>query len=266
LNVSASIGVIGMASPLLQEIFGGRLIGLDLKFDALNPEQLTRVSAIAAGFTGLLSLFNIAGRIVWASCSDKLGRKLTYFIFFTLGALLYLSAPSAGHAGQVGLFVAIFCVILTMYGGGFATIPAYLADMFGTQMVGAIHGRLLTAWSVAGIVGPSLVNYINDAQIKAGIAKSAAYDTTLYIMAALLAGGWVCNLLVKPVASHCFMSDEELAAERALAHDVVTSTPGMATSEAHSSRALVFAFWLLVSLPLAWGVWNTVDKALVLFR
>ncbi len=267
LNVSAGIGVIGMASPMLQEIFGGRLLGLDLKFDQLNTAQLGQTAAIAAGFTGLLSLFNIAGRIAWASCSDVIGRKATYFLFFVLGMALYSAAPSAGAAGNVALFVALFCVILTLYGGGFATIPAYLADMFGTQMVGAIHGRLLTAWSVAGILGPVLVNYINDAQTKAGVAKSAAYDTTLYVLAALLAGGLLCNLLVRPVAARWFMSETELASERQLAHDApMALLANTRQDDQPSSTLLVAGFWLLVGVPLAWGVWNTLVKALVLFQ
>ena len=267
LNVSAGIGVIGMASPMLQEIFGGRLLGLDLKFDQLSAAQLGQTAAIAAGFTGLLSLFNIAGRIAWASCSDVIGRKATYFVFFVLGMALYAVAPSAGAAGSVALFVAVFCVILTMYGGGFATIPAYLADMFGTQMVGAIHGRLLTAWSVAGILGPVLVNYINDAQIKAGVAKSAAYDTTMYVLAALLAGGLLCNLLVRPVAAHHFMSATELAAERQLAHDLPALALADGKQHQHASSPLLVAgLWLVVGVPLAWGIWNTVVKAMVLLR
>jgi MFS family permease len=271
LNVSAGIGVIGMASPMLQEIFGGRLVGLDIKFDQLDKDQLGQVAAIAAGFTGLLSLFNIGGRFLWASLSDFIGRKLTYFVFFVLGFVLYAYAPSAGHTGSVALFVGIFCIILTMYGGGFATIPAYLADMFGTQMVGAIHGRLLTAWSVAGIVGPLLVNYINDAQIKSGVPKSEAYDTTMYILAALLVGGFVCNLLVRPVAAKWFMTDEELAAERKLAHDraqadAVSAISGVSGAGTGSNPAVVGAFWVLVAVPLAWGVWNTLQKAWVLFH
>ena len=267
LNVSAGIGVIGMASPMLQEIFGGRLLGLDLKFDQLSAAQLGQTAAIAAGFTGLLSLFNIAGRIAWASCSDVIGRKATYFVFFVLGMALYAVAPSAGAAGSVALFVAVFCVILTMYGGGFATIPAYLADMFGTQMVGAIHGRLLTAWSVAGILGPVLVNYINDAQIKAGVAKSAAYDTTMYVLAALLAGGLLCNLLVRPVAARHFMSATELAAERQLAHDLPALALADGKQHQHASSPLLVAgLWLVVGVPLAWGIWNTVVKAMVLLR
>jgi MFS family permease len=270
LNVSAGIGVIGMASPMLQEIFGGTLIGLQLKFDELSKDQLGQIAAIAAAFTGLLSLFNIAGRFIWASFSDYIGRKATYFVFFTLGFILYASAPWAGHAGKLALFVGFFCVILTMYGGGFATIPAYLADMFGTQMVGAIHGRLLTAWSTAGVLGPVIVNYINDYQIKHGVAKSAAYDTTMYILAGLLVGGFLCNLLVRPVAPKWFMTDVELEAERKLAHDAAAKSAvggdAAAVSGQGGRQGLVLAFWLLVGIPLAWGVWVTVTKARVLFN
>ncbi len=269
LNVSAGIGVIGMASPMLQEIFGGKLIGLELKFDELGKDQLAQIAVIAAGFTGLLSLFNIAGRFFWASLSDYIGRKATYFAFFTLGFLLYASAPTAGHAGNMALFVGLFCIILTMYGGGFATIPAYLADMFGTQMVGAIHGRLLTAWSTAGVLGPVVVNYINDYQIKQGVPKAAAYDTTMYILAAMLVGGCICNLLVRPVNAKWFMSDDELAAERKLAHDAAARAAvggDASVSGQGSHRGLVLAFWILVGIPLAWGVWITVTKAMVLFK
>ena len=236
LNVSAGIGVIGMASPMLQEIFGGKLIGLEMKFDELSKEQLGQIAVIAAAFTGLLSLFNIAGRFIWASASDYLGRKATYFAFFVLGFILYSSAPWAGHAGNLALFVGLFCIILTMYGGGFATIPAYLADMFGTQMVGAIHGRLLTAWSTAGVLGPVIVNYINDYQIKHGVAKSAAYDTTMYILAGLLVGGFLCNLLVRPVAAKWFMTDAELEAERKLAHDAAVKSADRKSTRLNSSH------------------------------
>lgn len=272
LNVSAGIGVIGMASPMLQEIFSGKLIGADLKFDQLDASQLAKVAAIAAGFTGLLSLFNIAGRFLWASASDYLGRKLTYFVFFTLGFTLYALAPWAGRSGSVAIFAAIFCIILTMYGGGFATIPAYLADLFGTQMVGAIHGRLLTAWSVAGVLGPVLVNYINDFQIRSGVAKAAAYDTTMYVLSGLLVGGFICNLLVRPVADKWFMTDEELAAERKLAHDRahadIIAEDAAASDDARrkpSSPALVFGFWVIVLVPIAWGVYMTVQQSMALF-
>src|SRR6201986_3805217 len=154
LNVSASIGIIGVASPMIQQIFGGQLVGAPtVGFAPLDKGQLARTATIAAGFVGLLSLFNIAGRFFWASSSDLLGRKLTYYMFFVLGIGLYASAPWSAHQHHIALFVAAFGIILSMYGGGFATVPAYLADMFGTMFVGGIHGGLLPAWSTAGIVG-----------------------------------------------------------------------------------------------------------------
>ncbi|MEI7458676.1 MAG: OFA family MFS transporter [Pirellula sp.] len=263
LNVSAGIGVLGMASPLLQEIFGGRLIGSSLEFDQLSAEQLKQVATVAAGFTGLLSLFNIAGRFFWASLSDYLGRKMTYALFFLLGFLAYASIPSLGQIGSITLFVAVFCLILTMYGGGFASIPAYLADLFGTQMVGAIHGRLLTAWSVAGVLGPVLVNYWNEYQIKAGTPRQRAYDQTMYILAGLLVAGFICNLLVRPVAQKWFRDPES----NAMGTEPVTDS---STSEADQKSSVAVAayrvpFWLLVLIPLGWGGWVTLQQAAVLF-
>jgi MFS family permease len=215
LNVSAGIGVIGMASPMIQEVFGGKLIGVPGALADLSTEQKALVATVGAAFAALLSFFNILGRFFWASLSDYIGRKRTYMIFFLLGTFLYASAPNAGRIGSVAIFAAIFCVILTMYGGGFATIPAYLADMFGTQYVGAIHGRLLTAWSTAGILGPVLVNYIREYQIGHGVPNAQAYNTTMYILAGLLVVGFMLNLAVRPVNPKYFMSEEELAAARA---------------------------------------------------
>ncbi|HET9465456.1 MAG TPA: OFA family MFS transporter [Gemmatimonadales bacterium] len=215
MNVSAGIGVIGIASPMIQEIFGGRLIGVPGTLQELTPAQKAQLASIGAGFAALLSLFNIAGRIGWASFSDYIGRKRTYLIFFALGFALYSMAPFAGQTGSVTLFVVIFCIILTMYGGGFATIPAYLADIFGTQYVGAIHGRLLTAWSTAGVLGPVLVNYIREYQIARGVPNAQAYNVTMYVLAGLLVIGLICNLLVRPVDKRFYMSPEELAAARA---------------------------------------------------
>ena len=149
---------------------------------------------------GLLSLFNMAGRIFWASTSDYIGRRNTYMVFFLLGIVLYFLVPSIGKAGSIPWFVLAFGIILSMYGGGFATIPAYLRDMFGTMHVGAIHGRLLTAWSVAGVLGPVLVNYIRQSQIDHGVPKAQAYSITMYIMCALLFIGFLCNLFMRPVA------------------------------------------------------------------
>ena len=208
MNVSAGIGVIGMASPMLQEVFGGKLIGVAAALKDLTPVQRAQVATIGAGFAALLSLFNIAGRIFWASLSDFLGRKRTYFIFFTLGIALYAFAPTAGRIGSVALFVGIFCFILTMYGGGFATIPAYIADLFGTRFVGAIHGRILLAWSTAGILGPQLVNNIREYRLGHGVPTADAYNTVMYILAGLLVIGFFANLAVRPVAERYYMTDE----------------------------------------------------------
>ena len=267
LNVSAGIGVIGMASPMLQEIFGGTLIGHpELGFTQLAPDQRTIIAGIAAGFAGLLSLFNIGGRVFWSSLSDYIGRKNTYYTFFLLGIAMYALAPWAAHSGNKALFVAFFCVILSMYGGGFATVPAYLADIFGTQFVGAIHGRLLTAWSTAGIVGPVVVNYIREFEIAAGVPRDHVYDVTMYVLAGMLVVGFVCNYLVKPLADHWFMKPEEVAALQA------ASTKSDAAIQ-HGSfgigkggvDAKALLFWAVVGIPLAWGVWKTLESAIKIF-
>jgi MFS family permease len=266
LNVTAGIGILGMASPLLQEVFAGRLIGVNASFTELDQSQLAQIAAIAAGFTGLLSLFNIAGRIFWASLSDRIGRKATYAVFFLLGIALYSAIPGTAAAGSLALFVACFCVILSMYGGGFATIPAYLADVFGTKMVGAIHGRLLTAWSVAGILGPVIVNYIREYQIDHGVARANAYSITMYILAALLAAGFVCNWLVGPVDPKYHAKSEGVT--KLEAAPVVTPASARRVDDAGPeglSFVIVLA-WLAVWIPIGWGVWVTLEKAAVLFR
>lgn len=265
LNVTAGIGVIAMASPMLQEVFGGRLLGLAGGVD-LSIEQKAGVAAAAAGLVGLISLFNSLGRIFWASMCDFIGRKGTYFIFFVLGIALYCLMPTLGHLGYAGLFVATVCVILTMYGGGFATIPAYLADVFGTQMVGAIHGRLLTAWSVAGIVGPVLIANLRQFQLDRGMAPSLVYDTTLYTLAGLLFVGLICNLMIRPVAEKHYMTDAELAAERALQR-----TKSVSDSDAQQAARGPFGLtgvlaWLAVGVPFLIGVWIALQKAFVLFN
>jgi len=267
LNVSAGIGVIGMASPMLQEIFAGNLIGLHgVKFNALTVDQKTAIAAIAAGFAGLLSLFNIGGRFFWASLSDYIGRKNTYYCFFLLGIALYAAAPAFANAGSKALFVLAFGVILSMYGGGFATVPAYLADMFGTQFVGAIHGRLLTAWSTAGIIGPVVVNYIREFQLAAGVPRDKLYDSTMYILCAMLAAGLICNFLIKPVDPKWNMSEAEVArlqaatakSESAIQH----GSFGIGKGGLDGRAAL---FWLFVGIPLAWGVWKTLESAAKIF-
>ena len=210
LNVSAGIGVIGIASPMIQEVLGGRLIGQPgLTLAGMSQAQKAELATIGAAFAALLSVFNITGRIAWASLSDYLGRKQTYMVFFVLGTILYVSAPTAARLGSVALFVLIFCLILTMYGGGFSTIPAYLADLFGTKHVGAIHGRILTAWSAAGIVGPVLVNYFREYQLDRGVPAAQTYNITMYVLAGLLVVGFFCNLAVRPVAQRYFIAQPQ---------------------------------------------------------
>ncbi|MEY4268031.1 MAG: hypothetical protein RIS90_2566 [Pseudomonadota bacterium] len=260
MNVSAGIGVIGMASPMLQEVFGGALIGLPGGIAELDKAQLAAMATVAAGFTALLSLFNIAGRFFWASLSDRLGRRLTYSVFFVLGGALYLSVPGSAAAGSIVLFVAALCVIVSMYGGAFATVPAYLADLFGTQMVGAIHGRLLTAWATAGVLGPVVVNYMREYQLGLGLPPAQVYNQTMLILAGMLLVGLVCNLLVRPLAPKWFMTDSELATEKRLAHERMASTVLVHDAAAHADHVspwLVTLAWAAVGLPLAWGVYRT---------
>lgn len=267
LNVSAGIGVIGMASPMLQEIFAGKLIGHpELTFGQLSVEQKAAIAAIAAGFAGLLSLFNIGGRFFWASMSDLMGRKNTYYTFFILGIALYALAPTFAAMGSKLLFVLGFGIILSMYGGGFATVPAYLADMFGTQFVGAIHGRLLTAWSTAGIIGPVVVNYIREFQLAAGVPRDQLYNTTMYILCAMLIAGIICNYLIKPVDPKWNMSEEEVvrlqAASAKTEAGIQHGSFGIGKGGLDVWAAL---FWAFVGVPLAWGVWKTLESAVKIF-
>jgi MFS family permease len=265
LNVTAGIAVLAMASPMLQEVFGGKLLGLDAHAVLSDPQKKAIVAA-AAGLVGLLSLFNSLGRIFWASMSDYLGRKNTYFVFFILGIALYASLPTLGHMGLALAFVASACIILTMYGGGFATIPAYLADIFGTQMVGAIHGRLITSWSVAGVVGPMIIASLRQTQLAAGVAKSLVYDNTLYIMAGLLFVGLICNALVRPVKDKHYMSEEELARERALQHEATSAAAVESAARGGIGAMLVGVIaWLLVGIPFAIGLYIALQKAAALF-
>lgn len=267
MNVSAGIGIIGAASPMLQETFGGALAdasGLAWSAVRQDPALAAAAAGVAAGFVGLISLFNIFGRIGWASLSDLIGRRRTYTLFFVAGAMLYVGAAlAAGHKSLLPFVVAL-CLIASMYGGGFATIPAYLADIFGTQFVAAIHGRLLTAWSVAGVLGPALVNYLHDTRVAAGVAGDAVYGPILYLMAAMLVVGLAANLLIRPVDARWHMSDAELATLRA----AQGRAPGdaAAADRAEAAKFRLFAFWLVVLLPLGWGIWKTVQKALAMMQ
>jgi len=216
LNVSAGIGILSQASPMIQAIFG---VG----------------TAVAAGFTGLLSLFNMGGRFVWSSASDYLGRKNTYSIYFIVGTICYLLIPVSKSVSSMVFFIALMAVIFSFYGGGFATIPAYLADIFGTRFVGAIHGRLLTAWSMAGLTGSAIINMVtnwrigqnarvamdNDPSLTLEAARKLveanSYDYTMYVLAALLILGAISNFLVRPVHERFHMTENELRESDTLA-------------------------------------------------
>ncbi len=263
LNVTAGIGVISMASPMLQDVFGTHLLsgnGTGMSAGA----QKAAIVASAAGLVGLISLFNSLGRIFWASLSDKIGRKNTYYSFFILGIVLYVLLPTWGHLILPIMFVLSICIILSMYGGGFSTVPAYLADIFGTQMVGAIHGRLITAWSVAGIVGPALIASLRQYQLDNGVAHTLVYDRTLYIMAGLLFVGLICNALVRPVNEKHYMSDEELARERSLQHESVAASDAETAARGEFGIGGILA-WAGIGIPFLIGVWIALAKGAALF-
>jgi MFS family permease len=244
LNVTAGIGILDVASPMIQEIFAKRI----------GPEAAT-------GFVGLLSLFNLLGRFVWSALSDRLGRKPTYAIFLSLGPLLYLMLPLAGRISSVPLFVGFLAVIMSMYGGCFAAIPAYLSDVFGIRYVSAIHGRLLTAWSCAGIAGPAIINYIHKANLQVPDADPArAYDSALWLVGAVLSIGFVANLLVKPVAA-TLLSGQAKPASLATGSRTVTQLPQAQTWPWVS----ILLAWVAVGVPLLWGVSMTLRNALKLF-
>jgi MFS family permease len=263
MNVTAGIAVISMASPMLQDVFGGRLLGLDPHV-SLNTAQKAAIAAAAAGLVGLISLFNSLGRIFWASASDGLGRKTTYAVFLLLGALLYCVLPTLGRLGLAFPFVATVCVILTFYGGGFAAMPAYLADIFGTQMVGAIHGRILTAWSVAGVAGPMLIAALRQAQLDAGASKAVVYDQTLYLMAGLLIVGLICNALVRPVDERRYMTDQDLARERGRQHEPSGETADAETTARGRFGVIGVLAWAAVGAPFLVGLCIALQKAAVL--
>ncbi len=261
LNVSASIGIIGVASPMLQEIFGGRLIDAPgVAFTTFDDAQKAAAAAVAAGFVGAISLFNIAGRFGWAWFSDRIGRKSLYATILALGALLYGIAAPALAGRDLGLFILVLCVIASMYGGGFATIPAYLADIFGTRFVGAIHGRLLTAWSTAGVVGPILVARMRDARIADGVPRDALYQPIYWVLAAMLVAGFVANLFVRPVAARFHMPAEETPRPERTATTAAPIVP------ADTATLAVVLAWLAVGIPIAWGTYMTLSKAVILLN
>jgi MFS family permease len=221
-NVTAGIGILEQASPMIQDFFP----------DDVSP-------AAAAGFVGLLSLFNMAGRFLWSSASDVIGRKPTYTIYLGVGAAAFFMLATFGST-SVLVFVALSAVILSFYGGGFATVPAYLKDMFGTFQVGAIHGRLLTAWSAAGVAGPLIVNVLRERSEDGGLEGAATYRPSLLVMVGLLVVGFVANMLMKPVAEryHEPSTDASPYPEAANTPSATeASAPGASTAETSTTDA-----------------------------
>ncbi|MCX8502298.1 MAG: OFA family MFS transporter [Alphaproteobacteria bacterium] len=267
MNVSAGIGILGSAASMIQELFGGRLIDFPgVKFAQLTEQQKAATAVIGAGFVGLLSLFNIGGRFFWSSVSDRIGRKKTYSLYFILGFGLYLTMPVLIHLQMVGLFVISFCLAVSIFGAGFATIPAYLADVFGTQFVGAILGRILTAWSVAGILGPLVVSYFHSRAKGLGYPSQNYYDLTLYVMAGMLVLGFVANFFIRPVNPKWHMTDNQIKEanvtfERGKKPTSGSSDGGIGVGTLASP--MVWLAWSPVVLPLLWGVWQAFDKARV---
>jgi MFS family permease len=221
-------------------------------------------AAIGGGFVGLFSLFNIGSRFFWATLSDKIGRKTTYFVFFGLDVVCYATAHTLADLKAVVVFAAAFSIIASMYGGGLATVPAYLADMFGTRFVGAIHGRLLTAWSTAGITGPVIVNYLHDTRVAQGVPRDHVYDLIFYVLACLLVAGFICNALIRPVHAKWHIREEweKIPSARGLA----IGSKGAYGIGRGGLDAQAFLAWALVGIPLAWGVWKTLENAAKIFQ
>lgn len=245
-NVTAGIGILEQAAPMIQDFFR----------DAGGTSAVS--VAAAGGFVGLLSLFNMAGRFVWSSTSDKVGRKPIYMVYLGVGMLLYAGLALAGQT-STAVFVLLAAVILSFYGGGFATVPAYLRDLFGTFQVGAIHGRLLTAWSAAGVAGPLIVNGFLDSQGTPGKLTAEAYRPALLTMIAVLAVGFVANLLVRPVDERFHEPAREVEKAQEWAAEQAEG------SVARGGSLRVYLSWGLVIALLAYGVFQTVNTAAKLF-
>jgi MFS family permease len=245
-NVTAGIGLLEQAAPMIMDFFreGG---------------STSVAAAAAAGFVGVLSLFNMAGRFVWSSTSDIVGRKNIYMLYLGAGMGLYLLLAFVGASSTL-IFVLIAGLIISFYGGGFSTVPAYLRDLFGSYQVGAIHGRLLTAWSAAGVAGPLIINGILDTQGEPGTLTADNYTPALITMVCVLAVGFVANLLIRPVAErfHESGSDHDSAVPRGAAAGEGRDLPG-------PGAAWLPIAWVIVGVPLLYGVYETVVVAFDLF-
>ncbi len=247
-NVTAGIGILEQAAPMIQDFFR-------------DGSKSSVAAAAAAGFVGFLSLFNMAGRFVWSSTSDFIGRKNIYVVYLGVGIILYSFLAFKGSSSTM-LFALLAGVIISFYGGGFSTVPAYLRDLFGTYQVGAIHGRLLTAWSAAGVAGPLIINRFLDAQGEPGKLNAGDYRPALLTMVGVLVVGFVANLMIRPVADRFHERDRH---EAEATHAVASTSSGGRDLVTSASRPLLLVAWIVVAVPLAYGIYETVVKAADLF-
>ncbi|MGC2222811.1 MAG: hypothetical protein WA624_10785 [Methylocella sp.] len=233
-------------------------------FTQFSDAQKTLAAAIGGGFVGLFPLFNIGGRFFLATLSDSIGRKTTYFVFFVLGVVCYAIALTLAGMMAVVVFAAAFCIIASIYGGGFATAPACLADIFGARFVGAIHGRMLTAWSTAEIASPVIVNFLHDTRVAQGVPRDHVYDLIFYVLACLLVAGFICNALIRPAHANWHIREEweKIPSARGLA----IGSKGAYGIGRGGLDAQAFLAWALVGIPLAWGVWQTLENAAKIFQ
>jgi len=246
-NVTAGIGIFEQSAPMITDFFRN------------DGEDSTVAVATAAGFVGILSLANMAGRFIWSSTSDVVGRKPIYVMYLGGGMAAYALLAVFGDS-SVALFVLLAVVILSFYGGGFATVPAYLKDLFGSYQVGAIHGRLLTAWSAAGIAGPLIINGFLDAQGTPGELTADAYRSALFTMVGVLAVGFVANLAIRPVAARWHESDETVEAAQRTSRHVSDDPDG-----SEQSGWLLPLAWAVVGIPLAYGLYKVIQTSADLF-
>jgi MFS family permease len=275
LNIAVGLGIISLAAPFLLDVFGGKLIGLNQSFKELSDVQTIQVSAIAASFAGLIAISNIAGLFIWPSLPTYLGAKWTYTLLFATGLSSCWFIPQAAHAGQVPFFAAGVCLLLSIYGGGFATLPAYIAEVFGHRMAGAIHGHMRKAWATAALVGPIGVNYVHQYEVEHGVPVARSYDTLMYMLGGFMLIAMLCNWLIRPVAEKSLMSTAELAAlddeERAMRQrmlddqrclEQIPYTPAIR----FSGGPLKIFPWIMVVVPSTWGIFVTLQAAAKLLK
>ena len=249
-NVTAGIGILEQAQPMIQDFFR----------DGVGGDSSVTVAA-AGGFVGLLSLFNMAGRFAWSTTSDYIGRKPIYMVYLGVGIILYVLLALSGST-VMAVFVLVSAIIISFYGGGFATVPAYLRDLFGVFQVGAIHGRLLTAWAAAGVAGPLIINGFLDRAGGAGTLTADAYQPALFTMVGVLAVGFIANLLITPVDAKHHTDRNEAKAQATEQREAALATEQDAPA---TTTARLVLSWGVVSLMLAYGVFQTLVTALNLF-